>query len=126
MSELTTLVLVHDYYDDGHLEAVKAEMVKRGSPTLHGVVTDGAIYLLEGCHRARAAQALGVTINVVPVAYDSETDDEIRLCDYVPGNDNDGATVGEVVGIGANDSRCVVCEVELLDEIEPNRPEANA
>jgi hypothetical protein len=123
MAEKTTLVLVHEHYSKEHLEEVKAEMLTLGSPTLYGVVINGDVYLLEGCHRARAAAALGVTVNVVPVNYDWETDDEIMLSDYVPNNDTDGSTVGSVVGVGATESRCVICDVELLDEIEPNRSE---
>lgn len=53
-------VLLHDHYDEIHLEEVKAEMKIMGAPRIKAIF-DGEIYgALEGCHRLRAAYDLGL------------------------------------------------------------------
>jgi hypothetical protein len=65
-----TIKLVHAHFDADHLEAVKAEMAKLGSPTIHAVdLGDGLYQALEGCHRVRAAAALGIPVAIELVEY---------------------------------------------------------
>lgn len=61
----TTIYLSHDHYDPDHLVEVKAEMAKLGSPTIRVIDADGGYWAVEGCHRLRAAEELGVPVNVV-------------------------------------------------------------
>ena len=108
-----TLVLIHSYYSKEHLAEVTSEMIVRGAPTLRGVdAGEGVIYLLEGCHRARAAAKLGLTVNVVLVDYDVEADHDKRICDVLGDGDCD-SEMGSVVFTGASGDQCVDCDVEI-------------
>lgn len=109
-----TLVLLHIHYSTEHLEHVKSEMAKLGSPRLRGVNMGDCVYLLEGCHRARAAAALGVTVEVEEIDYNYERDGELRICDVLVDGDCTDSEMRSVVGIGASGNRCVDCEVELV------------
>lgn len=73
------IILLHNHYDADHLEAVKAEMVERGAPTIRAVWMEayGAWVALEGCHRLRAAAELGLT----PVIEEVEYSEEVTLSD---------------------------------------------
>ena len=56
---ITSLRLVH-HTSPVHVEHVKAEMIKRGPPTIR-VVDCGDCYIaIEGCHRLTAAAELGI------------------------------------------------------------------
>lgn len=79
-----TLVLVHEHFDAAHLAAVKAEMLTRGAPTLRAIRALDTCYLLEGCHRARAAAELGLTVEI----------------DWVEYPEDDTISVGELLGDG--------------------------
>ena len=108
-----TLVLLHSHYSKKHLEDVKTEMLSLGAPKLRGVdCGEGVIYLLEGCHRARAAAELGLTVTIENVPYDWDTDANTRICDHIADGDCDNE-LGSVVGVGATGDRCVDCNVEV-------------
>ena len=65
-----SVVLLHAHFDQEHLVAVTDEMRRLGPPTLRAIEAgDNCAYLLEGCHRARAAKALGLPITIEWVDY---------------------------------------------------------
>lgn len=68
------IALVHAHFDADHLEAVKAEMQTRGAPVIRAVWMEvyGTWVALEGCHRIRAAHALGLTPVIDEVEYSDE------------------------------------------------------
>jgi hypothetical protein len=57
------IVLYHNHYNQDHLETVKTEMQNLGTPTIKAIWSE--VYnmwmAVEGCHRIRAAKALGLT-----------------------------------------------------------------
>lgn len=55
--------LYHEHYEEEHLAEVTAEMVKRGAPVIRCIWAEayGQWMAVEGCHRLRAAKALGLT-----------------------------------------------------------------
>ena len=67
-------ILMHNEYREEHLAAVIEQMRTLGAPTLRAVWIEayGAWMLLEGCHRARAAKALGLSINIDAVEFVAE------------------------------------------------------
>ena len=69
------VILLHEHYDDGHLAQVTEEMRILGAPRILAAWVEcfGAWVALEGCHRLRAAHALGLTPEMVPFEYDDET-----------------------------------------------------
>ena len=69
------IALVHEHFDADHLEAVKAEMLTLGAPTIRAVWMEvyGAWVALEGCHRIRAAQALGLLPLIDEVEYSNDS-----------------------------------------------------
>lgn len=86
------VALLHNHFDPEHLEAVKAEMQALGAPTIKAVWMEcyGVWAALEGCHRLRAAHALGLTPEIEDVEYSDETLESLG-CDA-----KDGVTVAEV------------------------------
>jgi hypothetical protein len=70
---MSTIKLVHAHFDAEHLETVKAEMARLGSPVIHAVDLGDSLYqALEGCHRIRAAAALGIPVSLELVGYSDE------------------------------------------------------
>jgi len=71
--------LYHKHYDEKHLEEVIENMKKMGAPVIRGQFDANEIFnAFEGCHRVRAAKALGIE----PILVEIETDEEFRaLCD---------------------------------------------
>jgi vesicle coat complex subunit len=57
------IILYHKHYDKKHLAAVKAQMETLGAPTIKAIWSEvyGAWMAVEGCHRLRAAEVLGMT-----------------------------------------------------------------
>lgn len=57
-----------------HLADVTEQMKRLGTPTIHAVWIEahGVWQALEGCHRLRAAHALGLTPIIIPVEYSEE------------------------------------------------------
>lgn len=68
------IALLHNHYQDSHLEQVMHEMAVLGSPTINAVWMEchGIWAALEGCHRIRAAAALGIEVNIDPVEYSDD------------------------------------------------------
>lgn len=64
-SDNLQIVKLHEHYDEDHLDVVINQMREMGSPTLRAVHCGSYIQLLEGCHRVRAAEALGLPINII-------------------------------------------------------------
>jgi len=80
--------LVHDHYDAKHLAKVMDSMQKLEPPHIKAVdLGEGQYADLEGCHRLRAAHALGLTPILDLVEYSDAA---------IPGSE-DGLTVAQVV-----------------------------
>lgn len=78
------VILLHSHFNADHLAKVKAEMRQLGAPSIHAVKDEayGAWIALEGCHRLRAAQALGLIPNMIEVPWSAESvDDVVPQCD---------------------------------------------
>jgi len=60
------IVLLHNHYDESHLEVVIEEMKVLGAPTIrvYDLGFDGLVQAIEGCHRLRACEALGIEPNL--------------------------------------------------------------
>lgn len=68
------VALLHEHFDAAHLDEVKADMITMGAPTIRVAWSPcGCWAALEGCHRLRAAEALGLTPTIVPIEYDDDT-----------------------------------------------------
>jgi len=85
-TEKMRIALVHDHFDEAHLAEVIEEMKTLGAPTIKAVWMECFNHwaALEGCHRIRAAAALGLTPEIDEVEYSDAP------CDV------DGMTVAEV------------------------------
>lgn len=64
---------LHAKTDTARMRAVKAEMLRRGAPTLRGyvergVVGDDLVLLREGTHRINAAAIIGEIPRIIPIA----------------------------------------------------------
>lgn len=70
---MTTIILVNDI-DADKLEAVKAEMEKLGAPTIRAIDAGDHLIAVEGSHRLRAAEELGVAVNVEIIDEDGVVD----------------------------------------------------
>jgi hypothetical protein len=62
--------LFHNHYNEQHLEDVKDEMTKRGAPTVRAIWSEvnGEWMAVEGCHRLRAAEQLGLTPTIKDIS----------------------------------------------------------
>ena len=71
------IALYHKHYTESHLEAVKAEMVELGTPTIRAIWSEmyGLWLAVEGCHRLRAAEAL----NLYPEIDDISDEDTVTI-----------------------------------------------
>ncbi len=86
------IMLMHHDYDEQHLRKVIRQMIRFGRPAIHAVdVGEGRYVALEGCHRIRAAKALGLTPRIIPVEY-SDT----PLADLGLDQGDCGMTVAEI------------------------------
>ncbi len=92
------IILLHSHHDREHLAEVKAEMETLGAPTIRAIWLEmhNAWMALEGCHRIRAAKALGLAPEIEEVEEDDyDLDDEAS--DHCPDIDNPGMTLGDLV-----------------------------
>jgi len=64
--------LVHDHFDKNHLDKVVAEMKKLGTPKIKAVYIEchDMYVALEGCHRLRACEKLGIVPEFELLEYD--------------------------------------------------------
>jgi len=69
-----TIALVHTQYDNKHLDEVKNLMMSLGTPIIHAVWMEcyQMYAALDGCHRLRAAQMLGITPIIEEVEYSDD------------------------------------------------------
>jgi len=67
---MTTVYLLHNHFDSDHLDAVVKEMKVLGAPTIRAYELgfDGLIQAIEGCHRLRACEVLGIVPNIELIA----------------------------------------------------------
>ncbi|NLH78490.1 MAG: ParB N-terminal domain-containing protein, partial [Acidobacteria bacterium] len=65
------------HYTPKHLEEVKAIMARRGAPVIRAIWNEchGVWMAIEGCHRIRAAQELGLT----PIIKDISRQKRVRM-----------------------------------------------
>ena len=68
------VALLHKHYDANKLATVTAEMQTIGTPTIKAVwMPNWDMWVaLEGCHRLRAAHALGLTPEIDEVEYSDD------------------------------------------------------
>lgn len=73
----TNIALLHKHYDADKLATVVAEMQTLGTPTIKAVwMPNWDMWVaLEGCHRLRAAHALGLTPEIEEVEYSDDLTD---------------------------------------------------
>ena len=92
------VALLHKHYNQEHLEQVKAEMVKLGSPTVRAIWSEmyGFWLAVEGSHRLRAAEELGIS----PKIDDISDDDTV------------------MIQVDGDDERVAV--IDLLEELQDN------
>ena len=90
------ITLVHDHYEQDHLDQVIEEMKTLGTPTIKAVWVEcyNTWAALDGCHRLRAAEVLGLIPEIEEIPYDDETtvtdlgldfQDDFRVCEIVDG-----------------------------------------
>jgi hypothetical protein len=83
------IALIHDHFEEAHLENIKAEMCKLGAPTIKAVWLEhlGAWAALEGCHRIRAAKKLGITPEIEEIEYSEDiTTDDLDISEAFGGD----------------------------------------
>ena len=71
------IVLIHNHYDAVHLDQVKAEMKKLGAPVIrvYDLGFDDLYQAIEGCHRLRACEALGIAPKIDVIDRETEIND---------------------------------------------------
>lgn len=89
---MQNIVLLHNHYDEQKLEQVKAEMLVLGAPTVrvYDLGFDNLCQAVEGCHRLRACEALGIVPNLEYIAEDT------KIADLNLDDDNGFETVAEL------------------------------
>lgn len=66
---MMSIALFHSHFDQEHLDSVKNEMIKMGAPKIRAIWSESYDMWLavEGCHRIRAAQELGLTPIIIDI-----------------------------------------------------------
>lgn len=66
---MISVALFHRHYDEDHLGEVVTEMQAMGAPEIRAFwwEAQGVWLALEGCHRLRAAERLGITPKMIEV-----------------------------------------------------------
>jgi hypothetical protein len=92
------IALAHDHYSEEHLQEVIEEMKILGPPVIRAVWQEcwDMYVALEGCHRLRAAKALGLIHIIDEIDYDDVCDLDLRDPELGLDFDNDG-TVGQFI-----------------------------
>jgi hypothetical protein len=103
---MTKVILAHNHFDAKHLVDVMYWMEKLGAPTIRGFWNfEGNFQAIEGCHRVRAAAALGLTPEL-----DALDEDTLRVdvdgLDYDDGSDEEAT----IASIGDFDNISIVFE----------------
>jgi|GEM_PF-1287291 len=92
-----TIYLAHYHFQAAHLETVKAQMADLGAPTIRVVDCGDHYQAIEGCHRLRAAKALGLS-PVIVVLGDDMPISEIEGLDIEIDSDAGLTTAGDLAG----------------------------
>lgn len=71
--QMTTIILVNEI-DQAKLEGVKAEMATLGSPTIRAIDGGDHLIAIEGSHRLRAAEELGLPVNIQVIGDEADID----------------------------------------------------
>lgn len=87
------IILPHAHFDADHLAAVSAEMEVLGAPTIKAIDCGEYFVALEGAHRIRAAQQLGLSVEIEEIEFDAEATTD----DVVPGSYDDCHTLADIV-----------------------------
>ena len=69
-----TLVILVNEIDRDHLAAVKKQMTVMGAPTVRAIDGGDHLIAIEGSHRIRAAQELGLPVNFEIITDDASVD----------------------------------------------------
>lgn len=72
-TKMTLIILVNDI-DAAHLAEVKAEMARLGAPKIRAIDAGDHLIAIEGSHRLRAAEELGVAVEIETLDEDGEID----------------------------------------------------
>jgi hypothetical protein len=100
------VALAHNQYDKKHLIEVMAEMEEMGAPTIRIVHVENDLYqAIEGCHRLRAAAALGLTPEFEELDNDTLRKD-IDGLDYEDGMEHDDDATISSIGDWENVTLC--------------------
>ena len=75
------VALYHSHYEEDHLEAVANEMKTLGAPEIKCIWSEcyGIWLAVEGCHRLRAAQQLGIAPVIVEINLEDEPTTTIQI-----------------------------------------------
>jgi hypothetical protein len=86
------IALLHAHFDDQHLSKIIEEMEKLGSPKIKAVWIEAYYHYaaLEGCHRLRACEILGLTPEIEEIEYSDNTLESLGL------DCKDGVTISEI------------------------------
>ena len=90
--------LIHDEYNEEHLQEVKKQMQSLGAPQIKVIYLGADEYAaLEGCHRLRAAAELGITPEFIELSRANVG--ELDVIDPSLGLDvdNPGMTVNQMI-----------------------------
>lgn len=91
------VLLTHDHFEATHLVEVINEMLTLGAPIIRVFYVDEDVYqAIEGCHRLRAAAALGITPEFEELDPDTLRS-EVEGLDYDDGTDPAESTI-ETIG----------------------------
>ena len=101
---MTTVILLHAYYDEEHLKEVVSEMKTMGTPVIRGFYCEcfGAFLALEGCHRIRAAKQLGLVPVFEEVEFEDITEVVNDVCDGILVDDDTFESVISTASTSAN------------------------
>ena len=79
------IALLHKHYSNEHLNEVIAEMQMIGSPKIRAIWSEmfGIWMAVEGCHRLRAAQQLGLTPEIIDISADENATIQLDECDEI-------------------------------------------
>jgi len=91
------IALYHNHYDKKHLAQVTDDMKRLGTPTIRAIWSEcyGMWLAVEGCHRLRAAQVLGL----VPTISEINIDDEPTIILQNDGDDEETNTLDLAIGL---------------------------
>ena len=111
---MTTVILLHAYYDEEHLKEVVSEMQTLGTPTVRVIWSEvyGAYLALEGCHRIRAAKQLGLVPVFEVVEFEDVTEVVNDVCDGILEDDDTFETIIDRAVNSANHGGMVEFEDE--------------